>query len=269
MNKPKVLFVFDHKYEDNWKDGLWAALEVLGEEFEITKTNIAFYYPSEVEIHSHYDFILGWGGFNSGVDQLLQKHYWHGKYGLCIAGNAFPPTGGLSYDVLFYETAWYRPEISFHPNIHQAFGTNTDLYCPIDIPTPVVWDYLGVGAFASWKRWEKMVQKTGRRLVVGEYQSDNERESATIALGLLQSGVMVSPMVNPFDLVNLYHWSRTLYMPADINGGGERAILEARSCGLRVEIEDDNPKLQELLTCDIPSHHDYASALRKGILSCL
>jgi hypothetical protein len=137
------------------------------------------------------------------------------------------------------------------------------------VPTPVVWDYIGVGSFSNWKRWEKMLDKTGNRLVVGEMQKDNVIESGKIAGELLAGGVMVSNMVNPYDLANLYQWSRTCYIPADTMGGGERAILEARACGLKVEVEDDNEKLKELLDCEIKDHVWYAEQLKKGIMSVL
>ena len=265
MNKPKILFVFDNPNEKYWMDGLCRALYELEKDFEITKYNLALEQnPSIVS----QDFTLGWGAFNSSVDQQLQKV--QGKKGLCIAGNTFPPTGANNYDVLFYETKWYRPQISFHKNIVHAFGINSDLFFKSDLLSPIVWDYIGVGSLADWKRWDKMKDKKGTRLVIGEYQKRNEQESGRIALDLLKSGVMVSDIVSPFDLSNLYNWSRTLYMPSDVNGGGERAVLEARACGLNVEIEDDNPKLKEVLEWNpIPDYKWYASQLKKGIESCL
>ena len=271
--KPKILFVYDNKRPEHWLDGLWAALSLLDRDFEIERWNLHSGKSENVHSPIETDFALGWGAFGSEVDTVL--HNMVGKKGLCIAGNANPPERANNYAILFYETKWYRPQIDFHDNIWQAFGVNTDLFNAIDLTTPfnlampVVWDYIGVGALANWKRWERMTKKQGNRLVVGEYQKENEEESSAIAQNLLREGVMVSDNVHPFDLVNFYHWSRTLYIPADVTGGGERAILEARSCGLEVEIEDDNDKLRELLDCDIPSHHDYAKQLKKGIERCI
>lgn len=272
MNKPKILFVYDHKNPEYWMDGLWAALNVLEEDFDIKRYNIQ-QLEDAMPPYRYYDFELGWGSFNSTVDRLLQENklkYDSKHTGLCIAGNATPPTGADNYDVLFYETKWYRPQINFHKNIVQAFGVNTDLYFPMDMPNAIVWDYIGVGAFASWKRWEKMINKKGNKLVIGEYQDNNEGESLSIVQQLIKGNVAVSNMISPYDLSNLYHWSRKLYMPSDVLGGGERAVLEARACGLEVEIEDDNPKLKELLELEvIPSHIDYAQKLKEGILSVI
>lgn len=247
-------------------DGLSAALDVLEEDFEIERWNIR----DEVEDIRGQDFVLGWGAFGSEVDMLLQGAIDEMPKGLCIAGNATPPEGANNYDVLFYESKWYRPTISFHPNIVHAFGVNTDVFSPSPMATPVVWDYIGVGALANWKRWEKMAGKPGSKLVIGQYQLNNEPESSQIALELIKNGVMVSDAVHPFELARILSYARTLYIPADINGGGERAILEARACGVSVEVEDDNPKLKEMVEWSpIPDHRWYAQQLKKGIMSVL
>lgn len=264
MNKPTLLFVYDHKKPEYWMDGLYAALNLLESDFHLIKYNLGIV-PEDASMP---DFILGWGAFGSRVDQWLQKR--KQKKGLCIAGNAFPPTGADDYNVLFYETKWYRPQINFHQNIVQAFGINSDIFFKPDMALPIVWDYIGVGAFAEWKRWGMMGEKKGTRLVIGEVQQENNAESMRIINNLISKGVMVSDMVHPFDLAHYYQYSRTLYMPSNIYGGGERAVLEARACGLNVEIEEDNPKLKELIELEqIPTHHDYAEKLKKGILSVL
>lgn len=266
--KKKILFIYEHKYPQFWMDGLWAALNELEKDFEVYKWNIFKENHPDITL---FDFILGWGGFNSPVDNFIQNlKTTKVKKGLCIAGNSFPAKGMMTYDVLFYETDWVRDylELKYHGNIYKAFGVNTNIYFKPDIITPIVWDYIGVGAFASWKRWEKMLDKKGTRLVVGEYQNNNQEESDGIIKSLVKGGVMVSNMVSPYDLANLYTWSRTLYLPSTILGGGERAVLEARSCGLNIEVEDDNPKLKELIKLNpIPSHIDYAKKLKEGILS--
>jgi len=267
-NKPKLLFVFDHPKEEWWMDGLWAALNVLEEDFVIVKHNLSHRKNFSL---SKEDFILGWGGFKSPVDNWVKTM--PNKKGLCIGGNAFPPQGADNYDVLFYETKWVRDflNLKYHPNIVHAFGVNTDIFFNINdmLPSPIVWDYIGVGALADWKRWEKMTEKSGLKLVVGEYQKENAVESQRIATYLLSQNVMVSPQVNPYDLANFYRWSRTLYIPSTVMGGGERAILEARASGLNIEVEDDNPKLKELLEGEVKDHLWYAQQLKKGIMSVL
>jgi len=268
MSLPKLLFVYEHKKPEWWLDGLSHALDCLETDFEITKLNLNDGGILSIPFQD-FDFVLGWGGFESKVDKFMQTTLC--KKGLCLAGNAFGYTD-QKYDIIFYETNWVREFLNLSSlpcKVVKAFGVNTDIYNDVDFMTPLVFDYLGVGALAKWKRWEKMKDKKGIRMVIGEYQTENEIESADIACDLLRHGVMVSNMVHPFDLANIYHWASTLYVPADIYGGGERTILEARACNLKIEIEDDNPKLKELLYCDIPSHLDYAKKLKDGIMSVL
>lgn len=270
MNKPTLLFVYDHKKPEYWMDGLWAALNLLESDFEIHKYNLSEVGGIPVSAIQEADFVLVWGAFGSRQESLIRLSGYKKKSGLCIAGNAIPPSSTDQWDVLFFETKWYRPQINFHQNIVQAFGINSDIFFKPDIALPIVWDYIGVGAFAEWKRWGMMGEKKGTKLVIGEVQQENNAESMRIINNLISKGVMVSDMVHPFDLAHYYQYSRTLYMPSNIYGGGERAVLEARACGLNVEIEEDNPKLKELMELEqIPTHHDYAEKLKKGILSVL
>lgn len=266
--KPKLLFVYDHKYPDKWTDGLWAALNLLDQDFEITRLNL---FETDGVTGNNWSFILGWGAFGSSVDTWMQRNFIGYKKGLCIGGNSLPPENADKYDILFCETDYVRDVYlrGIKSKKVKAFGINSDIFFSPDFPTPVVWDYIGVGSFSSWKRWQYMKVKKGSRLIIGEYQRGNEEESLSIVRDLVTSGIMVSDMRSAFDLSNMYQWSRTCFIPADINGGGERAVLEARACGLRVEILEDNPKLKELLTCPIPTHHDYAKALKDGILSVI
>lgn len=257
----KVLFVYDHSYPHMWKDGLRAALGLLEKHFNITYWNLA---EATIIQELDFDFILGWGAFNSSVDKQLQKL--EGKKGLCIAGNYFN-IKGQQYDVLFHETNWYKPHIETHPNIVHAFGVNTDIFKPMELPK--LYDVLSVGAFALWKRQPKISEKKGYRMVVGEVQKKNMSESMEIINYLISIGVSVSDMVDPEKLAIMYNMSKMVYIPAHIIGGGERAVLEARACEIPVEIEDDNEKLKELLDCDLYDHHYYANQLKKGIESCL
>lgn len=262
----KILFVYHHVYPKLWKDGLWRALQELE---NVTFHNLHERYDLFGDDISNYDFVLGWGAWGSPADEWIKNNV-QGKYkaktGLCIGGNSQPPVREEAYDVLFYETDWYEDKIDHHPNIVHAFGVNTDIYKPLE--DCKIWDVVSVGAFAAWKRQHLLLEKEGVKLVIGEIQKDNPRESLAILSELLINNVMVSDMVKPETLALIYNAARTVYIPADLNGGGERAVLEARACGVDVEVEDDNPKLKELLSSPVYDHKYYADQLKKGINSC-
>lgn len=288
MNKPKLLFVYDHKYPDKWRDGLWAALKLLEQDFDITWLNLQESKDAGKK-HSWYSnefvFVLGWGAFNSPVEYFLRSSEIK-KKGLCLAGYAVPsPDVVFDYDVLFYETEWSKKWLETTGIIGQfpqktkfihAFGINSKIYnlgkhlnygAYFD---EILWDYLSVGSFSNWKRQRLILNKRGDRMVIGEIQKENYAESFDIIMDLLIGGVAVSDMVDPETLASFYRVTSTVYIPAELIGGGERAVLEARACGvLEVEVEEDNPKLQELLTSPIWNEKYYAEQLKKGMMECL
>lgn len=280
--KPRLLFVYDMEESivPIWRDGLWAALQVLRKDFNIQSMNLgenpgyAFDGRSLATVPKD-TFLLGWGAFGSRVDKLLRDIQVVPSYkkGLCIGGNAMPPEGVEKYDVLFYETQWYREQIKSHPNSFHAFGINGDIYKLDSISRYAesypLWNYLTVGAFASWKRQTLLCQKPGRKMAIGQIQKGNIQESIDIIGDLLLGGVGVSDMVAPEDLARFYYMADTVYIPANVIGGGERAVLEARACGRKVEVEDDNPKLKELVIGPIWEHHYYANQLKQGIISVI
>lgn len=61
--------------------------------------------------------------------------------------------------------------------------------------------------------------------------------------------------------------SKTAVVPCETWGGGERAVLEARACGLEVEVNPANAKLLELLNVQpIPDEYTYAEGLQRGFI---
>lgn len=263
--KPKLLFIYDLHPDLSTQDGLHAALEVMRNEFDITKVNLKVETP-KVE---GYDFVLGHGAWSSSVDNFIKSNSSMIEHcGLCIGGNIKEPDGMMVYDILFCETDWYLPKIKSHANPKVAFGVNTDVFYEID-DMRAIFDYLGVGSFAKWKRWEYFIEKKGVRMIVGEVQQNNLPESLGIIAALNSLGVGTMPNVSPKDLNLFYNNSAKVYIPATDYGGGERAIWEAKACGCKVECAPDNKKLQELIEKPYKSHKDYAKVLLDGILNVI
>ena len=98
----KILFVYHHLYPEFWRDGLWAALRLISEKYELVLCNLA----EETPDYTGFDFLLGWGAFGSPTDLCLKQAPRNIRRGLCIAGNAIRPTKEMvdRYDVIFYET---------------------------------------------------------------------------------------------------------------------------------------------------------------------
>lgn len=271
----KILFVYDMPLDKEpfWKDGLWAAIKELEKEHDVWWENLQV--ENSMYIEGGWDFVLGWGAFNSPVDRELRKPiYRNNKKGLCLAGNSYPPVGADNYDIIFYETEWAKNWLLTHPDFNgrqliHAFGVNTDIYHQTYNPEPL-FDCVSVGSFSLWKRQNLILNRPGGfKMVIGEIQKGNLTESIDIIGELLLGGVSVSDMIVPERLADVYRNTIEVYIPANLNGGGERAVLEARACGASVAVEYDNPKLSELMECPIWDHRYYANQLKKGIEECL
>jgi hypothetical protein len=268
MKKNKILFLYSHDNESNWLDGLYAAINGLRVYFTVEKVNLA---TNPVIAPESFDFILGWGAFGSPADNELQKEkYKDFKKGLCLGGYA--PYKGQKYDIIFYETEWSKKwleEQGWANRLAHAFGINSSIFYKTVVHSPVIFNYITVGTFSLYKRQQFLLNKKGTRFAVGPIQRDNMSESLDIVGDLLLGGVIVSDMVTPHALAEFLRVSNTCYIPAEIMGGGERILLEARACGTSVEICDDNPKLKGLLKCPVWDEKYYCEKLHKGIMEVL
>jgi glycosyltransferase involved in cell wall biosynthesis len=208
------------------------------------------------------DFVLVKANWGWGPDQLLRKDYpdLSTKKGLMISGVSDPPV--LSemeyYDVLYYETEWYKPKVSNHSKTIHAFGVDTRAMKPLE--EEVFYDVISVGKFRRYKRYHKLLNKNGRVIAIGDMSSSG----GNIIEKLRGGGVEVRGFVDYEELARLLNMSKLCYIPARLDGGGERAVLESRACGTPVEVEDDNPKLKELLDVPVWDHVYYSEQLEKG-----
>ena len=176
-----------------------------------------------------------------------------------------------------------------HPNTHHAFGIDTTIMKKSSLDNRRVektksWDLLFVGWMANYKRLDLFISRfkdmqrryrseparharAPRALAIGKL--DAMEESASIVQRLRRAGIEVRSEV-PYDkLAAIIRDAHELYMPSTVNGGGERAVLEARACGIKVSVERDNPKLEELADTTSPlyDHKFYADQLVKAIAS--
>lgn len=253
----KIDFVYkvDDRY---WNDGLREALKIISESHEVRLHN-GVYKPYIA------DFVLVWGGSLS--EQVKEVAKWPMPKGICFAGGPLNVPILKSFDVVFCETNWHlRYFKRLGLNAKLAFGTNTNLFKP-QWTMPKQFDYIYPAAFANWKRHHLFIQKQGRKLAVGYMQPDNwEKECWEVCMN--DKDTLVMPMVTPDVMVWLYQQSNAVAVTSDLLGGGERTVLEGLACGCQVEVEEDNPKLLELLEDakkHIPNQEDYAKALIDGI----
>src|SRR6185437_6457020 len=181
---------------------------------------------------------------------------------LKIAGAGDPPRRRRMrfYDLLFYETPWYEPRIARHPRRLHAFGVDTRVMRP-EPGTERDVDWLSVGALKPYKRHELLAGRTGRRVVVGDSVG---ADPATVTT-LRREGVELHDFGSYEELAGWYRRSRNVLVAATTEGGGERALFEARACGAEVHTAGDNPKLEQLRDMPLWDHRYYANRLAAGL----
>jgi glycosyltransferase involved in cell wall biosynthesis len=245
-----------------WKDGFTGALQILSTKMRIDFINAA--QSEDWKVLKKYDAILVKSNWDWIVDQRIQRwqHFIRSPLFLVLSGS-LPPYSNKSvqtYQHIFYETSWYEKWAAHFPSTSRAFGVHTDIYRPGT--RALRWDVLGIGALQPYKRWERLANQPGRKLVVGEVNTPRGKDIKT---QLERAGVEVMGYQTPEDLRKIILSSAQVYIPAELQGGGERAVMEARACGVPVKVEADNPKLLALSQEPVLSHSDYAKALNDQI----
>lgn len=245
-------------------DGFTAAMEIVQAQHDVRFLNVHPYTDDaekQAEQIPNADIILvrsDWKWIPARVaDKCLMGS--DKPVGLFIAGSTMPPSlkRMLRYDCLIYETPWYAQFVQDHPFAIQAFGVDTRYMFNHGIPPKDrAYDWLFIGRLAPFKRPEALLEKTGRRAVYGDLSVGRPIEQQ-----LRGDGVEVGGFITYPKLAEVYNDSRSVLVPCELQGGGERAVLEGRACGCHVEVATDNPKLQSLMQSPIWSHEEYADKI--------
>lgn len=248
-------------------DGFTAAIELVAEQHDVTWLNVHPYNDDADEQRAKIadaDFVLVRSDWNWYPAQAADKELWKRPeipVGLLIAGSTLPPEPAQMrrFDVIFYETPWYEQFTGPHPFAVQAFGIDTRVM-RVTNTGERTYDWLMVGRLAAFKRPERLLAKSGRRLAIGDLSSAKPELVETLKKG----GIELSSYQSHEGLAAIYNQAQRVLVPCILQGGGERAVLEGRACGCDIEIANDNPKLASLLQSPIWSHEEYADRLSQA-----
>ena len=240
-----------------WRDGFTKAIFILQKTFNIDMINS---FDNPKINFNQYTFVFFKEGFNGHIYQKYKSQLVKNNIlGLFISSsNTIPNDAELNiYDILFYETKWYYNYacLNRHSNTYHAFGVDNEIMKPYI--QEKIYDVIFVGNIINYKRPLKILDLPGKKICLG-FQGDK-----LIIKKLLENDVEIVEFVEYNKLADYYNKSKLCYVPCSIHGGGERAVLEARSCGIPVKIEDDNPKLKELCESEIYSSIYYSKQIEK------
>jgi hypothetical protein len=256
----------------SWNDGFVRAVSLLSPEIESVWCNVLDP-DDQARFREHVrscDVILAKSNWGWIVDRYVRRHSFLSRKPRAIMVSGIAPRQHwwrtAFYDVIFYQTEWYRNFLPRRKTLVHAYGTNFSLLHPPTEPVEPEWDWLCVGNIRAPKRTEKLLAKTGRRLAIG----DLRQSDPSLVQRLRDDGVEVRDYVPLEELRSIYWSSRRVYVPARLDGGGERQIMEATACGTEVVIEPDNPKLAEVLASTAKWTEEYfAEQLRIGLRAAL
>lgn len=182
---------------------------------------------------------------------------------ICFAGGEALGYNWEIFNHIFVESQVYLETFKkAGASVSIAFGTNTDLFKPIE--QPKMFDAMKCGTFASWKRYHLYAQavKDMRALAVGYMYSTHEQECWQTCL---DNGVMVLPHVSAPVLHRLYAASEVGVITSESSGGSQRSVLEMMAMNLPLVVTDSDK--YDYLTDEVLRVEPTVEAVREGVLS--
>jgi len=255
----RIAFVWDwnlvYSQASTWQDGLAAALKELqnrGHDVQVMmpcnegedrivdsplhEILVTSGIPQSVE-HYHPDVILCWGDMTR--PNALPLAELGIPMAICFAGGEVNGENRDLFDWIFVESGAYAKKLDYagRTNFSIAFGTNTDLFTPIE--QNKVFDTIFPATFAAWKRHGLYAQAVEglRSLAVGYMYHDHETECWQ---DCLKHGVTIMPHVSAENLKYLYAASSVCLITSDSSGGSQRTLLEAMAMNLPVVVTDSD-----------------------------
>ena len=114
---------------NKWEDGFTKAMDLLEKDFLVKRFNLEDGKPSVEELNQ-FDMVISKSCWNWIVDEYVKSLKGLKSLKGIVVSCSIAPTkkAAWKYDVVWYQTAWYKEYVNFHPNIYRAFGINSDIF---------------------------------------------------------------------------------------------------------------------------------------------
>lgn len=243
----------NYQQELDWQDGLSAALNELNKRGHVVGVFVCgedvtvipnpyhdiIVTPDMPESITAFepDVILHWADFTRPNAKALKKLGI--PMAICFAGGEVDSYNTYDFNHVFVESKVYAKKLEGMGVKHSlAFGTNTDLFAPVD-EQPKIYDTIFPATFAAWKRHSIYAAATQgmKSLAVGYIYTDHEQECWQECQRL---GTTIMPHVSAHVLRYLYASSRVCVITSMSSGGSQRTVLEAMSMNLPLIVTDSD-----------------------------
>lgn len=241
--RPRIAFVWQgiNGSYGQWRDGLWAAMKILEQEFDVT-----YHEPTDEILDNA--VVLYWEApctINSPKDAPNYKRIQKlkNKKILLFAGGPIKKEWLEGFDHVCVESKINADELTDINIPHTiAFGINESIFRPLNLGKK--WWGIHPGACASWKRQGFVGEALGdKALICGRTQPGG---IDTFGFDRCKElGTTVLPQQTPEELAILMNQSYALAQTSAYWGGGQRATLEAMACNVPVVCMSDSPKNKE------------------------
>jgi len=205
----------------NWRDGLRAALEILGK-----KIKIDWYFDEAPP--DNYDWILTWCDSNSNFSKFY-THY-KAKRSIILTTNPSNYHNLEGFDIVFCEsTPIYEECRQYGLHAVKAFGTDEKFYKPKQVEKDI--EYFYPATFSPWKRQSEISHLGNKLLCVGTIQPDGQYEYQACMNAGVKCEVGYFP---PEKILSYYQRAKEVIIPAV--HGSERTVLEAMACNILPQV---------------------------------
>ncbi len=220
----------------NWRDGLRAAIEVIGETHDVD-----FFLDERVpSLDEKYDAVLVWG--DSNCPFLRAIHQYSGKKGIFLTTNPTNPGNLFGLDAIYCESTPVYEEVRRHGlRAIKAFGTDTAFFTPDETVKKDI-EYFYPATFSPWKRQSSIAHLGLKLFCVGTLQPDGGEEFRACK----EHHVATAVGYFPAEQIREYY-QRTQKMIIPAVHGSERTMLEAMSMNIVPTVAPENVKAHSYL----------------------
>lgn len=233
---------FDGRY-GQWKDGLWAAMQLLEKEHEVK------YFDFSLKgIHEfNPDVVLYWEApvCNRGKDadnwfSVCALPY---KKALLFAGGPLKAIDVKDFDLVFVESQINEEDCEREGIPYKrAFGVNTQIFKPSQ--QPIFYDAFLQATFAEWKRHELFANALQSKGAVAGRKQDHDTNGYDVCV---KQKVAIFDELSAEEVAMKINSSYCVLNTSAYWGGGQRCTLEAMACGVPVIVMADSPKNREFV----------------------